>query len=98
MKTYTTYILKCSDDTYYVGFTSNIDKRVIEHNTSRFENSYTSTRLPVELVYTEHFQYPNNGIKREKQIKRWSKAKKIALINGEYDELTPLAKKKFKKP
>ena len=89
--------LRCADNTYYTGVTSNLDKRLIEHHSSEHPNSYTSKRLPVELVFYSEFTDINIAIIREKQVKNWSRAKKEALITGEFAELPNLAKKKFKK-
>ena len=51
MKTYYVYILKCSDNTYYTGFTSNLDNRLFEHQSGKHKDSYTYTRRPLELVF-----------------------------------------------
>ena len=96
MKTYYVYILKCSDDTYYTGITSNLDKRVIEHNSGKHKDSYTHLRRPVSLVFYAEFTEPTKAIETEKQIKKWSKAKKEALINNEFEMLANLSKKTFK--
>ena len=96
MKTYYVYILKCNDGTYYTGFTSNLTKRIFEHDKGTHVDSYTYKRRPVELVYYCEFTNPDFAIDVEKQIKKWSKAKKEALINDEFEKLPNLAKKKFK--
>ena len=92
---YYVYILLCSDNTYYTGITNNFRRRLEEHQSGIFFNSYTSRRLPVQLVYYCSFTNVEIAIQKEKQIKKWSKAKKEALINNEYDQLPNLAKKKF---
>lgn len=97
MKTYYVYILLCSDNTYYTGVTSNLTNRVDDHNKRKYLNSYTSKRLPVKLVFFCTFTEISLAIATEKQIKKWSKAKKEALINEAYYLLPNLAKKKFKK-
>ena len=97
MKTYYVYILSCSDGSYYTGVTSNLTQRLEDHQHRKHLNSYTSSRLPVELVYYCTFTEITMAISTEKQIKKWSKAKKEALINEEYDKLPNLAKKKFNK-
>ena len=97
MKTYYVYILSCSDGTYYTGVTSNLTQRLEDHQHRKHLNSYTSSRLPVELVYYCTFTEITMAISTEKQIKKWSKAKKEALINEEYNKLPNLAKKKFNK-
>ena len=94
MKIYYVYILKCSDETYYTGFTSNLEKRIESHQTGTYAGSYTSDKRPLELVLYAEFTMASIAIETEKQIKKWSKAKKEALINGEYEKLSNLAKKK----
>jgi len=93
MKDYFVYILKCSNGSYYTGVTSNLEKRIEEHNTGTYKG-YTSTRLPVELVYSNRFTDVNEAIRSEKQIKGWSRAKKEALIKGDFDLLKELSKSK----
>jgi len=95
MKVYFVYILKCSDETYYTGFTSNLKKRLIEHKSGKHKDSYTYSRRPLSLKFYAEFTNPNIAIETEKQIKKWSRAKKEALINNEYDKLPNLSKKKF---
>ena len=97
MKTYYVYILQCSDDSYYTGFTSNLTQRLEDHQHRKHLNSYTSKRLPVTLVFYCTFTEVTMAIATEKQIKKWSRVKKEALINEEYDLLPNLAKKKFPK-
>ena len=96
MKTYYVYILHCSDGTYYTGFTSNLTRRVQEHQCGNYKGSYTELRRPVKLVFYAEFTNVDVAIETEKQLKKWSKVKKEALINGEYDKLPNLAKKQFK--
>ena len=95
MKLLYVYILECSDGTYYTGLTNNLTRRFNEHQFGRTEGSYTFSRRPVELVFYAEFTDYYMAIDKEKQIKRWSSAKKKALINGEYDNLVDLARKKF---
>ena len=97
MKKSYVYILKCSDKTYYTGVTSNLSKRLEEHQNGIHKNSYTFKRRPLELVFYAEFTDINVAIEKEKQIKKWSRAKKEALINGNFIALVNLAKKKFKK-
>lgn len=98
MKIYYVYILKCSDNTYYTGITSDLEERLTAHKTGKHGDSYTFKRRPLELVFSSEFTNPNVAIETEKKIKKWSKAKKEALINGNYESLVALAKKKFDKP
>ncbi|MEQ8925565.1 MAG: GIY-YIG nuclease family protein [Fulvivirga sp.] len=88
---YTVYILQCADDSYYVGMTNDIDRRLAEHQQG-VNRGYTSYRRPVKLVFTEHFSNVNHAFEFEKQIKGWRRAKKEALINGEWELLPELAK------
>jgi putative endonuclease len=85
------YILKCADKSYYVGVTNNVELRVEQHNSGQSETSYIYSRRPVELVYVEQYQDYNLAVEREKQIKRWTRAKKEALIRENWDKLRALA-------
>ncbi len=90
------YILECSDGSYYVGSTKNLDQRFVQHQSGR-GSRYTSGRLPVKLVYGEEYDRVSDAYYREKQVQNWGRAKREALINGNYEMLPPLAKKKFQK-
>ncbi|MEO8761972.1 MAG: GIY-YIG nuclease family protein [Bacteroidia bacterium] len=81
------YILKCCDNTYYTGVTNNPEKRLEQHNLGIDTNAYTYTRRPVEMLYYERFTDYNLAISWEKKIKKWSKNKKEALINGNWQKL-----------
>jgi putative endonuclease len=81
------YILKCSDNTYYTGITNNPERRLIQHNKGLKKDAYTSSRLPVELVYSELFTNFNLAIEWEKRIKNWSRTKKEALIHNNWNKL-----------
>jgi putative endonuclease len=85
------YILKCIDGSYYVGSAANLEDRVRRHNQGRGP-SYTAKRLPVRLVYHERFNDLDDAVKRERQVKKWSRAKKEALINGKIEKLKELSK------
>jgi putative endonuclease len=95
MKGYT-YILRCSDDSYYTGSTNDIDKRIAQHQAGEGAN-YTKKRLPIELIYFEEFQRVDEAFLREKQIQGWSRAKKEALIKGDFQELQEASKSKASK-
>ena len=90
------YILKCADETYYTRVTNKPEQRMFQHNSGFYPDCYTCKRRPLELVFYAEFTDINLAIEKEKQIKKWSKAKKEALINGAYDELQNLTKKNFK--
>ncbi|MEP5253996.1 MAG: GIY-YIG nuclease family protein [Winogradskyella arenosi] len=96
MKQSYVYILKCSDNSYYTGLTSNLTNRLEQHETGKHKESYTYSRRPVQLVFYAEFTDITIAIQTEKQIKKWSRAKKEALIDGAYEALPNLAKKKFK--
>lgn len=91
MKTYFVYILKCSDGTYYTGFTNNIDLRLSQHNAGINPDSYTFTRRPVQLAFYQDFNDVNQAFFFEKKIQKWSAKKKTALISGDYNLLQILA-------
>lgn len=88
------YILKCADGSYYTGTTrADLDKRVAEHQAGTFEG-YTSTRLPVVLVYSEFFERITDAIAAERRIKGWSRAKKEALIRGDFAGLQSASRRR----
>ena len=95
MKLSYVYILKCADGSYYIGVTSNLEQRLFRHNTAYYPESYTASRRPLELVFYCEFTDINLAIEKEKQIKKWSRAKKEALINGDFEALANLVKKRF---
>lgn len=82
MTTFYTYILRLSNDEYYVGSTINLLHRIREHNDGL--DFYTKNKRPVTLVYFEEYSTQEDAYKREKQIKGWSRAKKEKLISGEW--------------
>jgi len=87
------YILRCGDGSYYVGSArGDLDHRIAEHNTGRL-GGYTSSRRPVELVWDQEFEDPIDAVNAERQIKGWSRKKKEALIAGDFEKLTWLAKR-----
>jgi putative endonuclease len=74
------YILECSDETLYTGWTVNIEKRLQEHNSGNYGAKYTKSRRPVKLVHLEMFDSLSGVLKRESQIKKMSRAEKLQLI------------------
>ena len=76
-----TYILRCADGTLYTGWTNDLARRVETHNRGR-GGKYTRARLPVTLVYAEAHESESDARRREVQIKRMSRADKLALIAG----------------
>lgn len=95
MKLSFVHIIHCSDGTYYTGITSNLEKRIFEHKRGKHPDSYTFSRRPLSLVFFCEFTDINLAIEKEKQIKKWSRVKKEALIRGDFLALPNLAKKKF---
>ncbi len=91
------YIVRCADDSLYVGHTKNVQERVDVHNEGRGA-LWTACRRPVHLVYQERQRSEIDAITRERQLKRWSQAKKMALINGDLASLKALAKRRNKRP
>lgn len=88
------YILKCSNGSYYTGSTTDLEKRIWQHQNGEGAN-FTKAHLPVELVYVEEFPRIDEAFCREKQIQGWSRKKKEALIKGDFNELQKLAKCKI---
>ncbi len=81
MMAYRVYILKCADETLYTGITTDIMRRVEEHNSSDKGAKYTKLRRPVELVYSEESENRSSASKREYAIKKLSRLEKLELIN-----------------
>jgi len=88
---YYVYILECSDKSYYTGITNDLSKRLEEHQAGIKRDAYTYKRRPVELKFHQVFIDVLQAIYFEKKIKRWTRAKKKALIDGDWDMLQILA-------
>jgi putative endonuclease len=87
------YMLRCADGSYYVGSTvMELDRRVEEHNAGAFPG-YTSRRRPVTLVWSESFDRLEDAAAAERKVKGWSRAKKRALIQGDWETIRMLAKR-----
>jgi putative endonuclease len=91
MKIIAMYILECANQTYYVGSTRDLCKRIEEHK-SGYGANYTRKHLPVKLVFYEEFNRVDEAYYRECQVKNWSSTKKIALINSDKSSLKLLSK------
>ena len=89
--------MECSDKSFYVGVTNNLDKRILEHNEGINITSYTYLRRPVKLMYHTYFTDFDLAFQWETRIKKWSRAKKQALIDGDFELLKILSKKNFDK-
>ncbi|OIQ35520.1 MAG: hypothetical protein BM563_11950 [Bacteroidetes bacterium MedPE-SWsnd-G1] len=92
MNLYFVYIVECSDTSFYIGITSDLERRIYEHNVGKIKDSYTFKRRPVKLKWLEQFTDPKEAIRVEKQLKGWSRRKKIALINEDWEKLVLYSK------
>ena len=84
------------DDSLYIGVTNNLEIRVAQHNEGNDPKAFTYSRRPLVLVHSESFVSILKAIDREKQLKKWSRVKKEALINGDFEKLKAKSKKNFK--
>ena len=96
MKTGFVYILKCSDNSYYVGVTNNPERRFVEHQQG-ISMSYTKSRRPLKLVWISEEMDIITAIESEKRIKGWRREKKEALIEGKFEKLPDLSIAYWKK-
>ena len=85
------YILRCSDNTFYVGSTWDVERRLAQHEQGEAAN-YTRSRRPVALVYVEEYTRIDDAFRREKQVQNWSHAKRQALIDGDVAALRALSR------
>ena len=90
------YLLRCSDNSYYIGHTDNIEMRLAQHQSGVLQG-YTSTRLPVTLMKAESFSTREEALAAEMQLKGWGRTKKEAWIKNDFVLLKKLAKKDFSK-
>jgi len=91
------YILKCSDNSYYTGHTDNLENRLLQHHHKIYPACFTATRLPVQLIFSQEFATREEALASERQIKGWSRKKKEALAQGDWNTLSTYAKRS-KKP
>jgi putative endonuclease len=93
------YMLHCADESYYVGSATGHDltKRISEHETGAYRG-YTFTRRPIRLVWSEYFDRIADAIAAERQIKGWSRAKKEALIRGDWSSIEALSRRRAGRP
>ncbi|MEX0684281.1 MAG: GIY-YIG nuclease family protein [Dehalococcoidia bacterium] len=91
------YMLLCSDQSLYVGHTDDLDLRLAKHR-NRTYCGYTSKRLPVTLIFCETFSTREEALAAERQIKRWTRAKKLALADGDSTLLRRLALRHTRQP
>ena len=88
---YHAYILQCSDGSYYVGSTDDLEAHVTAHQRGRI-SGYTAARRPVRLIWSESFETRDDAVARERQLKGWSRAKKEALMAGDIERLKALSR------
>ncbi|MFH1192812.1 MAG: GIY-YIG nuclease family protein [Candidatus Jorgensenbacteria bacterium] len=81
------YILQCADNSLYVGCTNDLDRRIKQHNNSKWGAHYTKIRRPVVLMYSEEFRTLTEARRRESEIKGWCREKKLALITKSANDL-----------
>jgi predicted GIY-YIG superfamily endonuclease len=86
------YILKCADGSYYTGSTTNLELRIAEHEGGLDLHSYTFSRRPVTLVWSQEFVTHDEAFRAEHQIKGWSRAKKEALIRDDWEAIHGIVK------
>ncbi len=84
------YLLRCGDGSYYAGHTDDLPSRIAHHHAGR-GSDYTARRLPVEMVWSQEFPSRIEALESERRIKGWSRAKKEALIAGDWARLSRLA-------
>ena len=91
------YILKCADDSYYTGHTDNLETRVGAHESGEIPG-YTHFRRPLTLAFTQEFPTREEALAAERQIKGWSRAKKEAMMRGDWSQVSVLAHKRTVRP
>lgn len=77
---YFVYIVECRDKTFYIGYTTNVEKRILAHNGAKMGARYTRSRRPVALKHTEKFRTLSAALKREAALKKLSRRQKIELM------------------
>jgi len=93
MKRFYVYMLQCADDSFYVGITSKLEERLGQHDYGWDERCYTFKRRPLRCVHISEFATFDDAVAWEKHLKGWSRAKKRALVNGDWGEVRRLAKR-----
>ena len=89
------YILRCADGTYYTGHTDDLDRRMAQHSVGE-GCAYTSKRRPLKLLWATDCQSREQGWELEKQLQGWSRAKKEALMRGDFEALPALSRSRRK--
>jgi predicted GIY-YIG superfamily endonuclease len=91
--TFWAYMLHCRGGYFYVGHTDDLERRIAQHKMGMFPG-FTADHLPVEYVWSQEFVTRDEAKTAEKQVKGWSRAKKMALIRGDWARISALAKSK----
>ena len=95
--TFWIYILHCADNSYYTGHTDNLENRISQHQLGTYP-CYTSSRLPITLVWSQECATREEALAAELQIKGWSRKKKQAMMRNDWKEVALLAKKTSARP
>ena len=88
---FSAYLLRCADDSYYAGHTDDLEHRIAQHQIGAF-GGYTAKHRPVTLVWSDQFQTRDDAFAAEHKLKGWSRAKKEALIVGDWERISELAR------
>jgi predicted GIY-YIG superfamily endonuclease len=91
------YMLRCRDNSLYIGHTDDLDRRLAEHRSRRF-CGYTAKRLPVRLIWQDNFPTRDEAFAAERQIKGWSRGKKLALAQGDWELVQRLSLRRTPQP
>jgi putative endonuclease len=95
---YRVYILLCADGSYYTGSAANVEARLVQHHEGVYPESYTFGRRPVKFVWcSEEVKRYSEALAFEKQVKGWNRAKKEALIRGDFGQIHEIVKAERKK-
>ncbi len=91
------YILRCADGSYYTGHTDDIDRRMAQHQAGEC-CGYTASRLPVQCIWSQETNTREEALAAERQINGWSRKKKEAMMRGDWEEVSRLARSKSAHP
>ena len=89
------YILECSDGSFYIGHTDNLDLRLAQHDAGQ-AGSYTASRSPLKLIHSETFDSRYEALAMERKLKGWSRAKKLAYMAGDWKAVGELSRGKHR--
>jgi putative endonuclease len=95
---YRVYILLCADGSYYTGSAANVEARVVQHQEGVYPESYTFGRRPVKLIWcSDEVKRYSEALAFERQVKGWNRAKKEALIRGDFGQIHEIVKAERKR-